>query len=59
MGSRRDRELLSREVDELLLQAERGVSRDELDAHTDELERVRARLAATVQGGAQSLGDAA
>ena len=70
MGNRRDKELLSREVDELLLQArglvlvqhvlaERGVSRDELDAHTDELERVRARLAATVQGGAQSLGDAA
>jgi hypothetical protein len=70
MGNPRDKELLSRQVDELLLQArglvlvrhvlaERGVSRAELDAHTQELERVRARLADAVQGGAQPLGDAA
>jgi hypothetical protein len=70
MGNRRDKELLSREVDDLLLQArglvlvrrvlaERGISPTELDAHTVELERVRARLAATVQGGAPPLGDAA
>ena len=70
MGNRRDKELLSREVDDLLLQArglvlvrrvlaERGASPSELDAHTAELERVRARLAATVGGGVQPLGDAA
>jgi hypothetical protein len=70
MGNPRDRELLSREVDDLLLQArglvlvrhvlaERGVSPSELDAHTVELERVRAQLAATVQGGVQPLNDAA
>jgi hypothetical protein len=70
MGNRRDKELLSREVDELLLQArglvlvrhvlaERGVSRDELDAHADELERVRRRLAAAFGGGARPLDGAA
>jgi hypothetical protein len=70
MGNRRDKELLSREVDDLLLQArglvlvrrvlaERGVSPSELDAHTAELERVRAQLAATLQGGARPLDDAA
>ena len=63
MGNRRDKELLSREVDDLLLQArglvlvrrvlaERGVSPGELDAHTAELERVRAQLAATIGGSA-------
>jgi hypothetical protein len=70
MGNPRDKALLSRQVDELLLQArglvlvrhvlaERGVSRPELDAHTEELERVRAQLANAVGGGAQALGDAA
>jgi hypothetical protein len=70
MGDRRDKELLSRDVDDLLLQArglvlvrhvlaERGISRPELDAHTDELERVRARLAAAVRGRAGQLGNAA
>jgi hypothetical protein len=68
MGNPRDKELLSRTVDDLLLQArglvlvrhvlaERGVSRSELDAHTAELERVRAQLAATLGGAA--LGEAA
>jgi hypothetical protein len=53
--------LVSREVDDLLLQArglalvgpilaERGASQDELDAHTQELERVRHRLADLVLG---------
>jgi hypothetical protein len=70
MGTTRDKELLSHDVDDLLLRArglvlvrhvlaERGVSQAELDAHTDELERVRARLADAVRGGAQQLGDAA
>jgi hypothetical protein len=70
MGNRRDKELLSREVDDLLLQArglvlvrhvlaERGVSASELAAHTVELERVRTELAATVRGGARQLDDAA
>ena len=70
MGNPRDKRLLSREVDDLLLQArglvlvrhvlaERGVSTTELDAHTAELERVRARLAATLGGVAQPLDDAA
>ena len=68
MGNPRDKELLSRTVDDLLLHArglvlvrhvlaERGVSRSELDAHTAELERVRAQLAATLGGPA--LGEAA
>ena len=70
MGNPRDKRLLGREVDDLLLQArglvlvrhvlaERGVSPTELDAHTAELERVRARLAATLGGVAQPLDDAA
>jgi hypothetical protein len=53
--------LVSHEIDDLLLQArglalvrpilaERGVSQDELDAHTQELERVRQRLADLVRG---------
>jgi hypothetical protein len=53
--------LVSHEIDDLLLQArglalvrpilaERGVSQDELDAHTQELERVRQRLANLVRG---------
>jgi hypothetical protein len=53
--------LLTHEVDDLLLQArglvlvrgllvERGASNAEIDAHTNELERVRARLAATISG---------
>lgn len=70
MGNPRDKRLLSREVDDLLMQArglvlvrhvlaERGVSPIELDAHTAELERVRTRLAATLGGVAQPLDDAA
>ena len=70
MGTSRDKELLGRHVDDLLLQArglvlvrhvlaERGVSRSELDEHTRELERVRARLAAAVRGAARPLDDAA
>ena len=70
MGNPRDKRLLSREVDDLLLQArglvlvrhvlaERGVSPTELDAHTAELERVRGRLAATLAGVSQPLDDAA
>ena len=54
-------QLLAHEIDDLLLQArglvlvrdllaERGASRTEIDAHTDELARVRARLAATIAG---------
>jgi hypothetical protein len=54
-------QLLTHEIDDLLLQArglvlvrdllaERGASRTEIDAHTDELARVRARLAATIRG---------
>jgi hypothetical protein len=57
----RDSILVSREIDDLLLQArglvlvrpilaERGASQDDLDAHTRELERVRARLASLVGG---------
>jgi hypothetical protein len=53
--------LVSHEIDDLLLQArglalvgpilaERGVSQDGLDAHTQELERVRHRLADLVLG---------
>lgn len=70
MGHPHDKELLSREVDDLLLQArglvlvrrvlaERGISPSELDAHTAELERVRAQLAATLGGGVLPLNDAA
>ena len=53
--------LESREIDDLLLQArglvlvrkllaERGAGQDELDAHTNELERVRRRLASLIRG---------
>jgi hypothetical protein len=53
--------LVSHEIDDLLLQArglalvrpilaERGVSQNELDAHTQELERIRQRLANLVRG---------
>lgn len=53
--------LLGRGIDDLLLQlrglvlvrkllAERGATRAELDAHTDELERVRRRLANVIRG---------
>jgi hypothetical protein len=56
-----DRSLLSREIDDLLLHvrglvlvrgllAERGASRDELDAHTRELHRLRRRLARLIEG---------
>jgi hypothetical protein len=54
-------QLLAHEIDDLLLQARglvlvrdllagRGASRTEIDAHTDELTRVRAQLAATIVG---------
>jgi hypothetical protein len=54
-------QLLAHEIDDLLLQARglvlvrdllvgRGASRAEIDAHTGELERVRAELAATIRG---------
>jgi hypothetical protein len=54
-------QLLAHEIDDLLLQArglvlvrdllaERGATRSEIDAHTDELTRVRAQLAATIAG---------
>jgi hypothetical protein len=57
----RDRSLLSREIDDLLLHvrglvlvrgllAERGASRGELDAHTRELHRLRRRLARLIEG---------
>jgi hypothetical protein len=53
--------LLGREIDDLLLGARglvlvrdllvaRGATRAEIDAHTRELERVRARLAETIRG---------
>jgi hypothetical protein len=53
--------LLDTEIDDLLLQArglmlvrdllaERGASRHELDAHTEELERVRLQLAELIGG---------
>jgi hypothetical protein len=52
-------QLLAHEIDDLLLQArglvlvrdilaERGASRNEIDAHSDELARVRAQLVATI-----------
>jgi hypothetical protein len=55
--------LLAHEIDDLLLQArglvlvrdllaERGATPSEIEAHTDELERVRARLASTIRGDA-------
>ena len=55
------RQLLAHEIDDLLLQArglvlvrdllaERGATDTEIEAHTDELARVRARLAATISG---------
>jgi hypothetical protein len=58
-------QLLAHEIDDLLLQArglvlvrdllaERGASRTEIDAHSDELARVRARLAATIAGAEES-----
>ena len=61
ISHQRDTALLSAEVDELLLQvrglvlvrrllAERRATRGELDAHSDELERVRRRLADTIRG---------
>jgi hypothetical protein len=54
--------LLNHEVDDLLLQARglvlvrellarRGATRDELDAHAQELERVRGQLIDTIGGG--------
>ena len=53
--------LLGREIDDLLLGARglvlvrdllvtRGATRAEIDAHTRELERVRAQLAETIRG---------
>ena len=53
--------LVGREVDDLLLRlrglvlvrsilAQRGASRDELDAHTKQLERARRRLADLIRG---------
>jgi uncharacterized Zn finger protein len=53
--------ILDHEIDDLLLQArglvlvrellaERGATRDELDAHTEELQRVRGQLIATIGG---------
>jgi hypothetical protein len=56
-----ERRLLSREIDDLLLHvrgvvlvrallAERGVSEEELDAHTRELERLRRRLTLLIDG---------
>jgi hypothetical protein len=55
--------LLTHEIDDLLLQArglvlvrdllaERGATRREIEAHSEELERVRARLANTIRGAA-------
>jgi hypothetical protein len=55
------RQLLAHEIDDLLLQArglvlvrdllaERGATDTEIEAHSDELARVRARLAATIGG---------
>jgi hypothetical protein len=53
--------LLAHQIDDLLLQArglalvrdilaERGIPRDEIDAHSAELERVRAQLVDTIRG---------
>jgi hypothetical protein len=57
-----DRNLLAREIDDQLLRvrglvlvrdllAERGASRAEVDAHTNELERARRDLALVIGGG--------
>jgi hypothetical protein len=67
-----DREsLLAHEIDDLLLRArglvlvrdllaERGATRNEIAAHSDELERVRARLADMIRGSDDGhLGEAA
>jgi hypothetical protein len=54
--------LVSREIDDLLLHvrglvlvravlASRGATKDELEAHEHELERLRKRLAALIRGG--------
>jgi hypothetical protein len=67
--------LLGHEIDDLLLRvrglvlvrdllAERGAARADVDAHTDELERARRRLAGLIGGGRpdphdHALGDAA
>jgi hypothetical protein len=64
-GRREDAVLLSPEIDGMLLHmrglvlargllAERGASPEELDAHTRELERLRARLAELVGPAAQA-----
>jgi hypothetical protein len=61
MSSNPDSILVSREIDDMLLQArglalvrpilaERGASQEELDAHARELARVRHRLAQLVDG---------
>jgi hypothetical protein len=58
-------QLLAHEIDDLLLQArglvlvrdllaDRGATSTEVDAHTEELERVRTRLAAAIRGFADS-----
>ena len=67
-----DREtLLTHEIDDLLLRArglvlvrdllaERGATRTEIDAHSDELERVRAQLAGMIRGSEEThFGEAA
>jgi len=62
-----DAGLLSPEIDNLLLHvrglvlvrrllAERGASRDEIDAHSHELQRVRRRLAAAITEPGTALG---
>jgi hypothetical protein len=62
-----DKTLLSREIDDLLLQlrglvlvrgllAERGATQGELDAHSRELRRVRRRLAEAITGPGTALG---
>jgi hypothetical protein len=63
-----DRALLGKEIDDTLLQlrglvlvrdvlAERNASRDELDAHTREVERLRRDLAERIRGGGSVAGD--
>jgi hypothetical protein len=67
-----DREsLLAHEIDDLLLRArglvlvrdllaERGATRTEVEAHSDELERVRAQLADMIRGSEEAhFGEAA
>jgi hypothetical protein len=63
--------LLAHEIDDLLLRArglalvrdllaERGATRSEIDAHSAELERVRAQLAGMIRGSGEThLGEAA